>query len=107
MSVAGRNAGGRSEMPNNKILIVDDEEPNLNLLINWLVSLQYEVEAAVNGREAVEKSRSYCPDLIIMDIMMPVMDGYEACRLIKANLATVNIPVIMVTALNDRESKLK
>ena len=67
----------------------------------------YDIEVAVNGKEAVQKSKSYRPDLIILDIMMPEMDGYEACRLIKADPVTANTPIIMVTALNDRESKLK
>ena len=94
-------------MANEKILIVDDEEPNLKILINWLVSQRYDVAAAVNGRDAVEKSKTYFPDLIILDIMMPIMDGYETCRLIKGDSATAHIPIIMVTALNDRQSKLK
>jgi len=90
-----------------KILIVDDEEANLGLLTQWLIPLGYDIEFALNGKEAVQKTRDYGPDLIILDIMMPVMDGYEACRLIKADPQTRNIPVIMVTALYDRESKLK
>ena len=59
------------------------------------------------GKKRCRKARCIWPDLIILDIMMPVMDGYEACRRIKANLETANIPIIMVTALHDRESKLK
>ncbi len=94
-------------MSDEKILIVEDEEPNLKILVNWLVSERYDIAAAVNGREAVEKSKACSPDLIILDIMMPEMDGYEACRLIKADPATTNIPIIIVTALNDRGSKLK
>jgi putative two-component system response regulator len=94
-------------MGNEKILIVDDDEPNVKLLINWLVSEGYDIESAVNGEEAVQKSSEYRPDLVILDIMMPVMDGYEACRRIKADLDTANTPIIMVTALHDRESKLK
>jgi len=94
-------------MPKEKILIVDDEEANIKLLINWLVSLGYDIETANNGRDAVQKAVSYRPDLILLDIMMPVMDGYEACSLIKADPDTKNIPIIMVTALQDRESKLE
>jgi len=89
-----------------KILIVDDEESNLRVLISWLVSFGYDVNTALNGREAVQKAKDYRPDLIVLDIMMPVMNGYEACRLIKADPETKNIPVVMVTALHDRESKL-
>ena len=88
-------------------MIVDDEESNIRLLVNWLVLLGYDVESAVNGKEAVQKSMVYRPDLIILDIIMPVMDGYEACKLIKADPETKNIPIIIVTALHDKESKLK
>ncbi|OGW40802.1 MAG: two-component system response regulator [Nitrospirae bacterium GWD2_57_9] len=94
-------------MSNEKILIVDDEEPNAKLLVNWLVSMGYGIATAANGADAVRKSVEYRPDLIILDIMMPVMDGYEACRRIKTNLDTANTPIIIVTALSDRESKLK
>lgn len=90
-----------------KILIVDDEEANLRLLVSWLIPLGYDIDTAGNGKEAIQKARVYRPDLIILDIMMPVMDGYEACSRIKADPETKNIPVIMVTALHDRESKLK
>jgi putative two-component system response regulator len=90
-----------------KILIVDDEERNLKLLTQWLVPLGYDIELALTGKEAVRKTKDYRPDLVILDIMLPVMDGYVACSLIKADPKTKNIPVIMVTALNDRESKLK
>lgn len=90
-----------------KILIVDDEDVNLKLLTQWLVPLGYDIELASNGEEAVQKTRAYKPDLIILDILLPVMDGFEACRIIKSDPATKNIPIIMATALNDRESKLK
>jgi len=89
------------------ILIVDDEEANLRLLTQWLIPSGYAIELASNGEEAVRKARAGRPDLIILDIMMPVMDGYEACRILKAEPETKNIPVIMVTALYERESKLK
>ena len=90
-----------------KILIVDDEEANLRLLTQWLIPLGYDIELAANGEEAVQKARDGSPGLIILDIMMPVMDGYEACRILKADPKTKNIPVIIVTALFARESKLK
>ena len=66
-------------MPKKKILIVDDEEINLKILINYLIAEGYDIDTAGNGEEAVRKSKGYRPDLIILDIMMPVMDGYEAC----------------------------
>ena len=94
-------------MPNGKILVVDDDESNIRLLSNWLLSMGYDIDIAFNGKEAVQKSREYSPDLIILDVMMPVMDGYEACNLIKSGPETKNIPIIIVTALHDRESKLR
>ena len=90
-----------------KILIVDDEEVNLRLLTQWLVPLGYDIELASNGEEAVQKALSGRPDLIILDILMPVIDGYEACRILKEDPETKHIPIIMVTALHDRESRLK
>lgn len=90
-----------------KILVVDDEETNLKLLTKWLGPLGYDIELAFNGKEAVQKSKDFGPDLIILDIMMPVMDGHEACSLIKADPETKNIPIIMVTALHDMDSKIK
>jgi putative two-component system response regulator len=92
---------------NKKILLVDDEEGNLQLLAKWLVPLGYEVAFAANGEEAVCGAEEIRPDLIILDIMMPVMDGFEACRIIKEAPTTKNIPIIIVTALNDRESRIK
>ena len=94
-------------MPNEKILLVDDEEINLKLLTRWLMPLGYDIELASNGEKAVQKAKDGRPDLIILDIMMPVMDGYEACRILRTDPKTKNIPIIMVTALNDRESRLK
>jgi cyclic di-GMP phosphodiesterase len=90
-----------------KILVADDEESNLKLLAQWLIPLGYDIEFASNGKEAVQKAGAGRPDLVILDVMMPAMDGYEACRLIKANPETSNVPVIIVTALNDRGSKIK
>ena len=92
---------------NEKILLVDDEEANLRLLTQWLVPSGYEVEYAANGAEAVRKVGESRPHLIILDIMMPIMDGHEACRILKEDPKTMNIPIIMVTALHDRESRLK
>lgn len=90
-----------------KILIADDEELNVELLSSLLKMLGYETETAFNGVEAVTKTRTFRPDLVLLDIMMPEMNGYDACNLIKSGAETANIPVIIITALNDRDSKLK
>ena len=90
-----------------KILIVDDEEKNLKLLGLILQSHNYDFETAKNGREALEKTKEYSPDLIFLDVMMPEMDGYETCRRLREDPATKFIPVVMVTALGDQESRNK
>lgn len=94
-------------MPDERILLVDDEEINLKLLTQWLVPLGYEVIYASNGEQAVRKAGESHPDLIILDILMPVMDGYAACRILKEDPKTASIPIVMVTAQYDREAKLK
>ncbi len=90
-----------------KVLIVDDEEMNLKLLSAILTNNGYEYDMAKNGYEALQKVREFIPDLILLDIMMPEMDGYEVCRRLKADSSTQNIPIIMITALADRESRIK
>lgn len=89
------------------ILVVDDEEQNVRLLCSLLNAEGYETETATNGREAVDKVRAVSPDLVLLDIMMPDMDGYEACSVIKNEAESANIPVVIITALSDRESKLR
>ncbi len=89
------------------ILIVEDEPRNMTLTRDLLKISGYETIEAVDGRQGVEKAKSAKPNLILMDIMMPKMDGYAACREIKADPATKNIPVIMLTAVGyDLNKKL-
>lgn len=90
-----------------KILVVDDEEHNVRLLCSLLKAEGYQTVTAHNGREAVERVKDSSPDLVLLDIMMPDMDGYEACQLIKSDPESANTPVIIVTALSDRESKIR
>ena len=90
-----------------KILIVDDEEKNLKLMGAILTNYGYVFETAKNGLEALEKTKEISPDLIFLDIMMPEMDGYEVCRRLKGNPLTQHIPVVMVTALADKESRIR
>ena len=90
-----------------KILGVDDEMNNLKLICALLSTCDYAFETASNGAEAIEKTTAFRPDLILLDIMMPGMDGYEVCKRLKKNLETEHIPVVMVTALADREARIK
>ncbi len=94
------------EMEKQKILIVDDEAKNVKILNALCSSLGYDTASAANGREAVEKTLEYLPDVILMDVMMPEMDGFEATERIKANELTKHIPVIIVTALASREDRI-
>lgn len=97
--------GGTKKKP--KILVVDDEEKNLKLMGGILTNYGYVFETAKNGLEALEKTKEISPDLILLDIMMPEMDGYEVCRRLKECPSTQHIPVVMVTALGDRDSRIK
>lgn len=90
-----------------KILIVDDEEVNLKLMGIILRSQGYDYAVASNGAEALAKAEELSPDLILLDVMMPGMDGFQVCGRLKEQASSRNIPVIMVTALNDRKSRLK
>lgn len=85
------------------ILVADDTPSNVELL-GMVLGEDYEVLVAINGREAVELALAETPDLILLDVLMPVMDGFEACRLLKADHRTAHIPVVFVTAV-DREAE--
>jgi len=89
------------------ILIVDDEERNLKLLTLLLSREGYRLVTASNGLEALAQVQSAVPDLILLDIMMPEMDGFEVCRRIRQDPVTQQIPVVMVTALEDRDSRIR
>ena len=89
------------------VLAVDDNEQNLQLLEEYLWSWGYDVVLARDGREAVDLYPRYNPSIIVLDVMMPNMDGYEACALIKGSPAGRTIPILMLTALTGAEDKIK
>jgi signal transduction histidine kinase/DNA-binding response OmpR family regulator len=89
-----------------RILIVDDERHNRELMKVMLAPEGFSLLTAANGEEALAMVAHHPPDLILLDVMMPGMDGYEVARQIKSNLSTKSIPVVMVTALNDRDAKM-
>lgn len=89
-----------------KVLVVDDDERNVELLTAKLGVDGYETDTAYDGLEALKKAESYDPDLILLDIMMPKVDGYEVCRRLKASEKTKYIPVIMLTAKGEVEDKV-
>lgn len=92
-----------------RILVVEDTEDNRQIVRDLLTSVGYEIVEAVDGGAGVEAAGRELPDLILMDIQLPVFDGYEATRRIKANPATRHIPIIAVTsyALSGDEDKAK
>ena len=90
-----------------KILIADDNRPNVELLEAYLTGIECTIEVARDGQETIDKVASFRPDVILLDVMMPSMDGFEVCRRLKDNPATQDIPVIMVTALDQTSDKLQ
>src|SRR5215208_2012780 len=89
------------------ILIVDDEPFNVDYLEQELEELNYNIIKASNGKEALDQVKSQEPDLILLDIMMPVMDGFAALEQLKADPRMRHIPVIVISAMNDLESVVK
>jgi CheY-like chemotaxis protein len=89
------------------ILVVDDTEQNLSVLGNVLMETGYEVIPASSGKEALESISEMPPDLILLDIMMPEMDGYEVCKILKADEKTREIPIIFLTAKIETEDIVK
>jgi putative two-component system response regulator len=90
-----------------KILIADDDERSRKLIIAVLQNHRYVFETAGNGREALEKVRDFSPDMVFLDVVMPEIDGLEVCRRLKEDPKTRHIPVVIVTALEDRESRIQ
>lgn len=84
-----------------RILIADDNEPNRELLEVYLADLDCEIATAVDGRDTLEKVASFQPDVILLDIMMPKLSGFEVCQQLKASPETRQIMVLMVTALGE------
>src|SRR5436189_1623684 len=85
----------------NKILIADDNQANRELLEAYLVTYDCEIEIAVDGQDTLAKVKSFQPDLILLDVMMPKLSGFEVCQKLKADAASRKIMVLMVTALNE------
>jgi CheY-like chemotaxis protein len=91
-------------MDKKKILIADDE-PNIRSLVSRMLGKDYIVIEATNGEEAIDIAKRQEPDLILMDLMMPKMDGYAACSSIKTDQATKGIPVVMLTSVTHELNK--
>jgi len=92
---------------NSTIMVVDDNPTNLRVLIDYLEDSGYETMVAPSGERAIQQLEHALPDLILLDIMMPGLDGFETCKKFKADEKVKHIPVIFMTALSDTEKKLK
>jgi class 3 adenylate cyclase len=90
-----------------RILVVDDTPINVKLLADLLAVKGYAVSTAANGTEALEKIARECPDLVLLDVMMPGLSGYEVCRKLREDPATAMLPIVMVTALDPGQERVK
>lgn len=97
----------QSEISKGNILIIDDNPENLRLLSIMLIRRGYEVRQALNGMIALRAIEIQRPDIVLLDIMMPQIDGYEVCKQIKNNPETADIPVIFLSALDEVQNKIK
>jgi two-component system alkaline phosphatase synthesis response regulator PhoP len=91
-----------SKSPASKILIADDNVQNCELIDAYLADEGYELAVAYDGQQAMKRVEELQPDLVLLDIMMPKLSGYEVCQWMKSNPRTKDIPVLMVTALNEQ-----
>ncbi|MGD9538170.1 MAG: PleD family two-component system response regulator [Alphaproteobacteria bacterium] len=90
-----------------RVLVVDDVAVNVRLLEAKLAAEYYQVVTAQSGQEALDKIAAEKPDIVLLDVMMPGMDGFEVCRRIRAKPETANLPVVMVTALSEQEDRVR
>lgn len=94
-------------MEQNTVLIVDDDEQMRSLLIETIAPFNLRLLAAQRGDQALQLAKQHQPDLILLDVMMPDMDGFEVCRLLRDDPMLAQIPIVLITALHDREAKIR
>jgi len=110
--VTNRNIDKTAEFPNchaleGCVLVVDDNPTNLSVLVNLLRDVGLRVLVATDGESAIEQIKYVKPDLILLDVMMPGIDGFETCQRLKANIETEKIPIIFMTALSETVDKVR
>ena len=91
----------KKKPPKSRILIADDNGPNVELLEAFLADVDCDIAVAVDGRDTLDKVAAFKPDLILLDVMMPKLSGFEVCKTLKRDPATRAIMILMVTALNE------
>lgn len=89
------------------ILIADDNPHNLKLLSTTLNCFGYDINVAIDGKTAIESAIAQPPDLILLDVYMPEIDGFQACKILKSDIRTKEIPVLLVSAFDDQNIKIK
>jgi len=94
-------------MGKSRLLVVEDDVDIGNMLKIYFSGMEYDVDVAVRGSDALEKTKQHLPHLIVLDIMLPDIDGYEVCRTLRTNLRTSHIPVIFLTQKDERSDKLQ
>jgi class 3 adenylate cyclase/CheY-like chemotaxis protein len=97
---------GNAEGARHRILVVDDTPANVKLLVDVLAAKGYEVDSAVDGGQALERIAARLPDLVVLDIMMPVLSGYEVCRRLRADPATALLPIVLCTSLDPNQERI-
>jgi len=97
----GPHSNNESFPPQPTVLVVDDNPQNVELLQAFLEALPVKLITAIDGVDALQKVKQYNPDLILLDVMMPRMSGFQVCRRLKSDPATRDIQILMVTALNE------
>ncbi len=90
-----------AEPTKQRVLIADDNEANVELIEAYLAEVDVETQVAVDGQDTMDKVASFQPDLILLDVMMPKLSGFEVCEKLRADEATKGIMVLMITALNE------
>lgn len=96
---------GPTGKPRGTVLVVDDSPTETRIFVNTLVKAGYRVETASDGEEGVESARRLNPDLILMDVIMPVMNGFQATRTLRRDASTAHIPIIMVTTKDQQTDR--
>ncbi len=104
--VRNKSSSARALGSRGLVLVVDDEEVNRSLLRDPLETHGYEIVEAENGEQALRQVEQRPPDVILLDVMMPRMDGFEVCRRLKKEAPTAHIPILMVTALSERRERM-
>src|SRR5512143_3141015 len=94
-------------MGKSRLLVVEDDTDISNMLKIYFTGLGYDVDAALRGSEALEKTRQVLPHLIVLDIMLPDIDGYEVCRTLRTSTRTSHIPIIFLTQKDERSDRLQ